>query len=334
MVNVTMITTNFIYQPAIYELLPTSVAERLYQVSRDLYAPVLAAFAVRCLNDLRAEPGAINVCLARDGISAFLAQRTLLRVASARFPGVSPRQVQLVYLSRQLVRDKRMGDLAQALMEGYLYEHGARHGRTVTLIDIGIHGSIQDHVQRWYPTSPIRGHYLIYRRRAGDPNATRKCGFLVGNPLAEDEASFLRREVIHLLEDLWSGVYESVTTLQSTSVPNKGTRICPALKRLGTSSPLRLPAVQLRRLKRVALQGVVDGVERTACLNGKDLFEPDACGNRDSARAWSASHARRLVEWIVSTRQERAADAWLWRTLIRSEQCEQSGSAHHNPSID
>lgn len=329
-----MMYANFITHPAIHELLPTSAVERLYQVSRDLYAPVLAAFAVRCLNDLRAERGAINVCLARDGISSFLAQRVLLRVAPAHFPEVSPRQVQLAYLSRQVVRDERMRSLAQALMEGFVHEQGARRGRAVTLIDIGIHGSIQDHLQRWYPASPIRGHYLIYRRRADDPNAARKCGFLVGNPLAADEASFLRREVVHALEDLWSGVYESVTTLQSISVPNKGARVRPAFERLGTASQLRLPAVELRWLKRVALQGVVDGVERIARLSGKDLFESEARGSRDNARVWSTSHSRRLVEWIVSTREACAADAWLWRTLIRPEQPEQGGSGHSDESSD
>jgi hypothetical protein len=299
--------------PGIVEVPPGRAAQYLYALSRDLYAPVLTAFAVRCLDDLRAKRGGLNICLARDGISPFLAQRVLLHVAPARFRGVVPRQVQLAYLSRQLVRDGSLCTVTRALVEGYLHDQGLRRTHAVTLVDMGIHGSIQDALQRWYPTHDIRGHYLIYHRRADDPNASRKRGFLVGDPAAEDAASFLRREVIHLLEDLWSGVYESVTALRPAAALGRRVHVHPVLHRLGTCSRLRVRTITLRRLKRAALRGVVDGVAQAAGAGKIGHLRGVASRNQVT------DQAQRLADWIASTREERSPDAWLWRALVRPD---------------
>jgi hypothetical protein len=299
--------------PSIIEVPPRRAAQHLYALSRDLYAPVLTNFAARCLDELRVERGGLNICLARDGISLFLAQRVLLHVAPARFHGVAPRQVQLAYLSRHLARDGSHCTATRALVESYLNDQGLRHARSVTFVDIGIHGTIQDELQRWYPTYDIRGHYLIYHRRSGDPNASRKRGYLVGDPAAEDATYYLRREVIHLLEDLWSGVYESVTVLRPATAQGRGVHVHPVLQRLGTRSRLRVRTTTLRRLKRAALRGVVDGVAQAACVGKIGRLRGVAGRNQIT------DQAQQLADWIASTREEWSPDAWLWRALIRPD---------------
>lgn len=311
--------------PTDVALLPADAAKRLYLASRDLYAPVLAAFAACCLRDLCVRREGLNLCLARDGIGPFLAQRVLLRSAPARLPHVRPHQVRLVYLSRQLVRDGRSCPEAHTLVTHYLEDFlrvpdTRRAVRVVTLVDVGIFGSIQDELQRWYPDRELHGRYLIYRRRTDDVNAPRKRGFLAGDPAAPNEAGFLRRAVVHLLEDLWSGVYESVTSLRQTRMQHPFPAVRPVLERLGARTQARLHPNEVRRLKRAALRGVVDGVARTVAQSADSLFD-DGRDRRD----WTAAKAQQLAQWIASTREVGSPDGWLWRTLIRPDR-ETSGT--------
>jgi hypothetical protein len=265
----------------IFELPPAHAAERLYTVSRDLYAPVLAAFAARCLDTLAARSRAINVCLARDGISAFVAQRVLLRLAPARFRRISPRRVRLVYLSRRLMDEALSVPATFRLADRYLRAAGLRRGASVTLVDVGIHGQLQDVLATCYPECSLRGEYLVYRRRPADVNAAFKRGLLAGDPHAADAVCFLRRETIHLLEDLWSGVYESVDTLceELPCRPARSSRhvrrVRPRLYRLGERSVQPLLGAELRRLKCAALRGVVDGVAHAGTHRRRRCSRPD-----------------------------------------------------------
>jgi hypothetical protein len=252
------------------------------------------------------------VCLARDGISAFLAQRVLLRVMPEQFGGIAAQRVRLAYISRPLIGACGASPETRALVDRYLVPVGLRRARRITLVDVGIHGSIQDELQRLYPQRQLRGEYLLYRRRPADLNAERKRGFLVGDSEAEDEHYFLRREMIHLLEDLWSGVFESVTALRAAP-RNRGGRVHPQLERLGTRTTLPVLAGELRRLKRIALRGLVDGVMRAA---PQCAVDPQA---EAGARRRAVEHARRLADWIASSRERGSRDAWLWRTVIRPD---------------
>lgn len=305
----------------IFELPPAHAAEHLYTVSRDLYAPVLAAFAARCLDTLAGRPRAINLCLARDGISAFVAQRVLLRLIPARFRRVSPRRVRLVYLSRRLMADALIDPATFRLADRYLRAAGLRRGASVTLVDVGIHGRIQDMLSVCYPACGLRGEYLIYQRRPADVNAAFKRGLLAGDPEAADAACFLRRETIHLLEDLWSGVYESVDALcEEPPHPRAYSsryahRIRPRLYRLGEGSTPLLLGAELRRLKRAALRGVVDGVARIAPQMSRAA---GASGGRWAYETLAES-ARRLSAWIEASRAPGSPDAWLWHALIRPD---------------
>lgn len=316
--------------PPIYEIVPPDAAERLYAVSRDVYAPVLAAFARRCLSRLRGRPDMINLCLARDGISAFLAQRTLLHADPRRFRGIAPGQVRLAYVSRQLVAEARRSPVGRALLAEYLRAHGLACAPSATLVDVGIHGSIQDELQALFPDHELRGEYLLYRRRTDDANASHKRGFLVGDAnggasssgggVLGEWACFLRRSTIHLLEDTWSGLHESVTALRVSAGAGEARtqwRVRAALEPLGTRTPISLPRLDLVRLKRAALHGVVEGVAWAA--------RHPPCSASDLRQ-----RIARLAEWIASTGEPESPDAWLWRTIIRQRRESEHRWATHD----
>ncbi|GAA5532224.1 hypothetical protein [Deinococcus aluminii] len=268
-------------------------ARRLYEVSRDHYAPALVAFAVRWLDDLAAQPDSVALCLGRDGIAPFVAARQLLRLASPRFRAVHPWRVQLAYLSRPLAAGATAQAEQAALLDRYLRALGAERGRPLVLVDVGVHGSIQDCLQQVYPGRDVRGHYLVLRRRAGDHNGERKWGFLadldviprperdhppswppppgwdLGGVLRGGDPLFLQRRSIHLLEDLWNGVGAVAQTFRVSrgdgrvgvvrGQPCEGPDLPPVLP---------IPQADWRRLKRAALWGVADGVARGRRLDG------------------------------------------------------------------
>ncbi len=262
---------------------------RLYEVSRDLYAPVLAAFAADWLDELARRPAGIALCLGRDGLTPFLTARTLLRLSPQRFHGLRPRSVQLAYVSRPLAQGAVVDPRQAALLDRYLRGRGAGGGTPLTLVDVGIHGSIQDCLQRIYPERPVHGRYLVLRRRDGDPHGARKRGFLAeldvaprvrlsidpswppppgweaGGTLRGGDSLFLRPGSVHVLEDLWNGVGEAVDGLRETACGGRVVAVRQRIDRVLTLPPEpALTPVQRIALKRAALRGVVDGVAQIA----------------------------------------------------------------------
>jgi hypothetical protein len=265
--------------------LTACATRRLYEVSRDLYAPVLAAFAVAWLDELARRPDSVALCLGRDGLTSFLTARTLLRTSPRRFRGIHPRRVQLAYVSRPLARGAVAEADQAALLDRYLRGRGAGDGIPLTLVDVGIHGSIQDCLQRIYPRRQVRGRYLVLRRRDGDPHGARKRGFLAeldvaprarlsidaswppppgweaGGTLRGGDPLFLRPRSVRVLEDLWNGVGEAVDGLRVT---DRGGRVVAVRRRVDRVLALpRAPTITpMERVafKRAALRGVVDGV--------------------------------------------------------------------------
>ncbi|HWE63262.1 MAG TPA: hypothetical protein VHB98_16220, partial [Chloroflexota bacterium] len=298
---------------------------RLYAVSRDLYAPVLAAFATEWLEGLVARPGTVAMCLGRDGIAAFVAARVLLRTRPERFHGVHPRQVRLAYISRGLA-NAAADDQGQAtLLDRYLQAQGVRGTGALTVVDVGIHGSIQDALQRIYPSRPLHGHYLLLRRRAADRNGAAKRGFLaevdvpppapltvapswppppawdLGGTLRRGDPLFLRRRSVHVLEDLWNGVGESAEAWRTSA---SATRVETVRRRAQTivalpPGPLITSAEQVR-LKRVALRGIADGVARTE----PPTVERDYIGG--------------LGEWLRGLEYPDPLDRYILTALVRS----------------
>jgi hypothetical protein len=260
-------------------------ARRLYEISRDRYAPVLMAFATEWLEELVHQPRSIALCLGRDGIAPFLAARTLLKINPCRFPGVHPHRVRLAYISRALARGA-MADLGQAaLLDIYLRGRGLTDANPLMLVDVGIHGSIQDCLRQVYPKRTVSGRYLVLRRRSGDPNGAFKRGFLaeldvapscplqigpsgpplpdsrLGGTLRRGDPLFLRPRSVHVLEDLWNGVSEGAERFQVSAC---GERVMVIRSRsdqvLALSSESKFTPMHRAGIKRAALRGVVDGV--------------------------------------------------------------------------
>ncbi|WP_102127010.1 hypothetical protein [Deinococcus planocerae] len=310
---------------------------RLYEVSRDRYAPALATFAAGWLDDLAGQPRGVALCLGRDGIAPFVAAQTLLRAAPRRFRGVHPRRVTLAYVSRPLAQAAAT-DAAQArLLDRYLHRRGVSGRHPLTVVDVGIHGSIQDCLQRLYPDRPVRGHYLVLRRRHADPNGAAKRGFLadldvappaplglapswppppgweVGGTLRTGEVCFLRPRSIHVLEDLWNGVGGSAAGLREEG---RGGRVVVVRPRDTPELSLGAPPLPPRtraRLKRAALRGIADGVAR-ACRGGAP--PDDVPGAVRELAAWfrdleqPAPLDAHLLDLLVRRRAGQSADEW------------------------
>ena len=305
-------------------------ARRLYEVSRDLYAPVLAGFAAEWLDELARRSDGVVICLGRDGLTPFLAARTLLRMSPRRFRGVHPRRVQLAYVSRPLARGAVADGAQAALLDRYLCSRGAVGGEVLTLVDVGIHGSIQDCLQRLYPGRHVRGRYLVLRRRNGDPHGAHKRGFLaeldvaprsplsidpswppppgweLGGTLRGGDPLFLRPRSVHVLEDLWNGVGEAVEGLQEAA---HGGRVVVVRRQVDQAPALPPePAITpLERLvlKRSALRGIVDGVAQS--LGGAP---PD-----DVSGA-----AGDLSAWLRGLEDPDPLDRYILTALVRDDQ--------------
>lgn len=301
-------------------------ARRLYEVSRECYAPALAAFATRWLEELARQPCGVALCLGRDGLAAFLAARTLLRMHPRRFRRVPPSSVRLAYLSRPLVRDAACDPAQRGLLDRYLRARGVHEGRPLMLVDVGIHGSIQDCIQKIYRERAITGQYLVLRRRSDDANGATKHGFLVeldvapqcaleigqslpalpswdlGGIVRRGDPVFLRPQSVRVLEDLWNGVGDSA---ERFDVSAKGQSVTVVRSRLDQVIELplqaRITARQRIEYKCAALRGVVDGVARDWPGGGRN--ERDATDG--------------LAGWLGSLDDPSPIDARILGALVR-----------------
>ncbi len=306
-------------------------AHRLYDVSRDFYAPVLAAFTAEWLDELASSPGGVAVCLGRDGLAPFLAARTMLRVFPHRFGRVRPRNVRFAYVSRPLAQGAVTNVGQAVLLDRYLRGRGVAERGPLTLVDVGIHGSIQDCLQRIYPGRVVYGRYLVLRRRSGDPNGACKRGFLadldvaprrlleiegpfppgpsweLGGKLRSGDRLFLRPRTVHVLEDLWNGVGEAAEGLE---VAGGGDRVVVVRRRQANQVLTLPPAPTLTpmekvSLKRAALWGVVDGVAQ--------------CQPPETAPGTASGAADRFAAWFGGLENPSGPDARILRMLVRPD---------------
>lgn len=299
---------------------------RLYQVSRDYYAPALATFTTRWLDTLAYEPDSFAVCLARDGIASFAAARTLMRMHPRRFRHVHQKRVRLAYISRILAQGA-VADSKQAfLLERYLHAQGVTRKCPLLLVDVGIHGSIQDCIQKLYRDRDVRGQYLVLRRRRDDPNGMCKEGFFadldvappalfsvvpssqldpgweVGGALRGGYTLFLRPRSIHILEDFWNGAGETAERFQTTKDGEVSVvRRKPTLSFTGLQEKESYQKIRIF-LKRAALRGVVDGVAQ--------IREPATQGSDAISE---------LAGWLEQLKNPNPTDAYLLRVLLRKD---------------
>ena len=244
-----------------------------------------------------------------------------------RFRGVHPHRVQLAYISRALARCA-VADLGQAaLLDIYLRARGVTDAKPLVLVDVGIHGSIQDCLRQVYPRRTVSGRYLVLRRRSGDPNGAFKRGFLaeldvappcplqigpsapplpdsrLGGTLRRGDPLFLRPRSVHVLEDFWNGVSEGAERFQMSAC---GARVMVIRSRsdqvLALSPESTLTPMHWAAIKRAALRGIVDGV---------------AQGRTEGAQGDAHDATSSLASWLGELERPDPLDAHLLSAFVR-----------------
>lgn len=126
-------------------------AQKLYEISREIVAPVIAGFAHHLLR----EAGERKIIFAaRDGLGSYIAAQELKQ----HFDYTQSPDDQLVYayLSRKIVFGTEGSKLEQ-----YLGQEGIQQNDNVVLADIGWYGSLMLPIKRVLPNADIR--FLISR---------------------------------------------------------------------------------------------------------------------------------------------------------------------------
>lgn len=309
---------------------------RLYRVSRELYAPILAGFATRWLEEMATEPESVALCLGRDGLAPFVAAQALLQTNRRPFRHIKPRRLRLAYISRLIAQEATRKPGQAELLDRYLQGQGVKGDRPLTLVDVGIHGSIQDSLQNLYPQRPCKGHYLVLRRRADDPNGDAKKGYLAdldvaepsplnigalwppgpgwerGGTLRSGDPLFLHPRSIHILEDLWNGVGGSALSLQVSEPTGRIMVVRPSNVEVVFPPQSMLSPMMTAQFKRAALKGIVDGVLH----DHRGGAPPDKI----------AQAVQEFGAWFRELDQSTSADQSLINLLVRRS----SGQDHGN----
>jgi FMN phosphatase YigB (HAD superfamily) len=249
---------------------------RLHEISRDIFAPVLIGFAEENLAWLAAHTGAMNLCVGRDALGAWLVQGKLIELFPSLHSKVDPTCVRYLNISRQLMTDSLLEHLSAMFRK-----LGIAESKALNIIDNGIVGTIQNCFHALYPDKSITGHYLLARRLRSDPHRMKKVGFLMqtdstihGRTITDLAVTgglagpgliqtLLSSEFVHHHEDFWNGIYESALTLcvrnGELEPANRG---CKMMNTPGGKDAFGcdLGPGDYILLKKIALRAIVEGV--------------------------------------------------------------------------
>lgn len=253
-------------------------AMRVYQISRDIYSPIVIDYMTSILQEMQQDGDSIVLCLGRDGLPMFLALRKLMTLERDLSPKDLLKRVQYVSFSRKAIIDALSPEQHQELCEQvsyltkdsrykkpnpnfaeqqdllreYLAQAGVDQAVKIILFDSGLSGTTQNVLKLLYPEKNIQGRYLISEPRKDDPEKRNKRGFL-------QDPIFHNRKAIYFLEDLWSGIYSTTDRFR-----RKGKTVIP--ERTITQEPRPKASKRLRPissrliLKKASLLGLVHAV--------------------------------------------------------------------------
>ncbi len=274
-------------------------AERVYEMSRDKYGPLVIQFAEHTLQRLAESPkGTMSLCLGRDAIAMFLIQRQLLKLFPERFPGLTADRIQYIPVSRASAV-KSSDDLVREQLRGL----GVENAQRIILIDNGISGTIQNRFAELYPEKEFIGEYLFARKLSHDVNRNQKHGFILeeecklridpdtGMPLLKkqkdgsfmemwdrigirtdvnktDALSLFSSDAVHGHEDIWNGIFASAEPLvrhkEGQVRPKNWTGSTMELHNYVEGRPDVIPGLEFianhRILKKIALKGIMDSL--------------------------------------------------------------------------
>jgi hypothetical protein len=186
-----------------------SDAIRLYEVSRDIMAPVIGDYSEWVLE--RASTGSHVLFLARDALMSWISSRLLIR--KGNFPGKKEEDLKYAYLSRKVILQEDGETIKR-----YLGQLGVKDDdQELIIADLGVYGMIPDHIKRIFPRKPIHTMFLISAAQGEDFE-----GYLLDRErgVGSEErlwSSIPGNKAVHFLEDTFSGLHGSVAALKETA---------------------------------------------------------------------------------------------------------------------
>lgn len=257
-------------------------ALRLYNMSRDYYAPLLIKFSELCLDKLKNSKDAINLCVGRDALAMFLVQKKLSHAFPGKYGEELSKRIKYVPFSRDTALNSDPNQLKK-----FLSGLGIDDKQNINVVDNGILGTIQNRLSNLYPKKNFEGQYLQSVVLDGDPNKDKKHGFIYEGKIRREydksgamtnqqlyavtgpaDASvlntFTSASFIHCQEDLWNGIFSSPGILR-----NVDGKIQPINKRqkinFVAGNPDLIPGLNVMdnylMLKKMALKGILDGIK-------------------------------------------------------------------------
>ena len=260
-------------------------ALRLYEISRDIYGPILVKYAEQQLEHLRQnQDSMMNLCVGRDGLAMFLVQRRLLQLFPEKYQDISPHNIQFVNLSRKSVKkDEKLDQQVQRnQLATFLDKVGFRSKKRININDNGIEGTIQNRLQELFPEKSFEGNYLLCRKLRSDQNNSQKHGFLVEcdtsrinpdvlidhtcqGPVPELTRKFMSIDFVHLQEDLWNGIFASAKPLVDTPglgfLPENWRQHMDFIPGNPDVIPEFRDLKNYELMKRLALKGILDSIK-------------------------------------------------------------------------
>ncbi len=303
-------------------------ALRLYEISRDIYAPLMIKFAEDNLDKLSKDPGLLNLAVGRDGLASFLVQRKLIEMFPERYGNIDPKNVQFANLSRNSTLNSD-----PSLMRKFLEKTGFFAKPRINIIDNGIAGTIQNHLQNIFPERDISGNYLLSRKIRDDRYKDKKTGFIVESDSTNERdlkynagkagtdpkllGVFFSSSFVHNQEDMWNGIFESSTPMQTFDRPDASGRGQQEVKPGNVYRKMDyvpgnrdvVPGLNdndnYLLLKKMALKGIIDGIHfyRRQTQLGANYSADTAVNN--------------LGQWFEKADKQPGLDNTLVRAMVR-----------------
>ncbi len=309
-------------------LLPTleQPARRMYEISRDMYGPLLIHAADRVIDQLKSSPNdSLVMCVGRDSLPLFITLQKTLELSDDSQLRSLMKQIKYVPASRTslvgALSPQEHARLFQQIPTGksvdytkpsanfqenrrdineYLTRIGFDQTKHIILADIGVRGTGQNVLKMLYPQKNIKGIYVSANPPKNDPEKHNKISIVQQrfNPRA-----------IQVVEDLWNGLFGSTKQFERRGGALRAHQGYETFRGPRLSQQLQsLPARLL--VKRVALLGIVDAVRakkfaETFTIPQESLWVSEA----------------RLRQWVESTKQANGnpIDKELINSLVRPE---------------
>lgn len=182
--------------------LKTEEDKRLFNVSNSIIAPAYTYYADFILKTASLLKSPRVVFLARDGISAFLIAKILIKRFPARYPNILDHQINYLYLNSDTVFSPLVFD--------YLKSSGFKKNEQIIFSDIGFYGSMINHLSATINKFGSKVYHNYFQFYAGQATEGSGLFYDLAKNVDFGGASVFSRisgnTVVHFLEDTYSGL--------------------------------------------------------------------------------------------------------------------------------